>query len=265
MEFVHSNADIRGCKVSLKRGGRGRPLVYLHGANGAASVLPFMAELATEFDVLVPEHPGFGGSDEPDWLDNIHDLAYFYLDFLEHMKLQDVFLVGSSIGGWLALEIAIRNSSRIAALSLVAPAGLYVPGLRRGDVFLWSAQEGVRNHYHDPGIAERALAAMPGADGIDVAMKNQYTFARLAWEPRLFDPHLAKWLHRVDRPTQIIWGANDKILPAGYAEAFEKGIPGATKHIIPDCGHLPHIEHSREFVQLLREFNGGLHMGSSAR
>jgi pimeloyl-ACP methyl ester carboxylesterase len=264
MEFVRTNPDIRGCKIALKRGGSGRHLVYLHGANGAASVQPFMTELATHFDVLVPEHPGFGGSDEPGWLENIHDLAYFYLDFLEQMKLRDVFLVGSSIGGWLALEIAIRNSSRLAALSLAAPAGLYVPGLSRGDVFLWTDEERVRNHFHDPALAERALVAVPAADEIDIKLKNQYTFARLAWEPRLFDPHLAKWLHRVNCPTQIVWGANDKVLPAAYAQEFVSRIPGATSHIVPECGHLPHVEKSAEFVRLLREFESGLPVRSSA-
>ncbi len=95
MEFITTNPNIRGCRIALRRGGKGRPLLYLHGADADPAVLPFLTELAAHYDVLAPEHPGFGRSDEPDWLENIHDLAYFYLDFLEQMKLENVFVVGS--------------------------------------------------------------------------------------------------------------------------------------------------------------------------
>lgn len=264
MKFVRSVARVHGCNIALRRAGTGRSLLYLHGANGAPADQPFMTELAAHYDVLVPEHPGFGDSDEPDWLDNIHDLAYFYLDLIEQMKLQKVLLVGSSIGGWLALEIGIRNTSRLAALSVVAPAGLYVPGVRRGDVFLWTAEERVRNLYYGASLAERALARVPTPDEIDATLKNQHTFARLAWEPRLFDPHLPKWLHRIDVPTQIIWGADDKILPVAYADEFTKRIPDATTHVIPQCGHLPHAEKPREFTRLLRDFERGVAARSRA-
>ena len=213
-----------------------------------------MTALAADHDVLVPEHPGFGGSDEPAWFDTIHDLAYFYLDLLDRLNLRDVFVVGSSIGGWLALEIAIRNCDRIAAVALASPAGLYVPGLRRGDIFLWSAEEKARNLYFDQALAERALARVPTPLDVDIEFKNQHGFARVAWEPRLFDPHLSKWLHRVTVPTQIIWGADDKVIPAGYAAEFARLIPDSAVEIIPQCGHLPHVEKPEPFVRILRAF-----------
>src|SRR5262245_14676804 len=119
---------IRGCNITLMRGGAGEPLLVLHGASGAGAWLPFMASLAEKFDVIVPEHPGYGASDTPDWLDSIHDLAYFYLDFLDELDLDAVHLVGVSLGGWIAAEIAIRNTSRLASLTLARAAGLYVNG-----------------------------------------------------------------------------------------------------------------------------------------
>ncbi|HJY79159.1 MAG TPA: alpha/beta hydrolase, partial [Burkholderiales bacterium] len=142
--FAAGRLEVSGCSVTLKRGGAGRQLLYLHGANAAPTIQPFMEELAREFDVLVPEHPGFGGSDEPEWLDNIHDLAYFYLGFMERLDLRDTIVIGSSIGGWVALEMAVRNAARIRALSLVAPSGIHVAGLAKGDVFLWPPEERVR-------------------------------------------------------------------------------------------------------------------------
>jgi pimeloyl-ACP methyl ester carboxylesterase len=254
MGFNLSKHEIAGCNITLKRGGAGRPLLYLHGASGAPVVQPFMDELAKDFEVLVPEHPGFGGSDEPEWLDNIHDLAYFYLDFLERLDLRDVTVIGSSIGGWLALEIAIRNSTRIRALSVVGPAGIYVPGLKRGDVFLWSPEEKLRNLFVDQSIPERILAQPSTPEQTEISVKNEFTVARLAWEPRMFDPNLYKWLHRIQVPTQIIWGDSDKILPAGYAAEFKKLIPQARVDIVPSCGHLPQAEKPKEFVKLFREF-----------
>jgi pimeloyl-ACP methyl ester carboxylesterase len=211
-----------------------------------------MEALAREFDVLVPEHPGFGASEEPEWLDNIHDLAYFYLDFMERLDLRDAIVVGSSIGGWVALEIAVRNAARIRALSLVAPAGIHVAGLAKGDVFLWPPEKRVRELYFDQGIAERVLALPPAPQ--DTVDKNLYTLARLAWEPRFYDPHLSKWLHRIKVPLQIVWGEGDRLLAPGYAAEYKKLIPHARVDIVPQCGHLPQSEKPDAYLRLFREF-----------
>ena len=140
------------------RGGKGPPLLYLHGANGASAWLPFMEQLAQRFDVIVPEHPGFGGSDMPDWLDNVGDLAYFYLDMIDELGLDDVHLVGSSLGGWIAAELAVRSSARLKTLVLSAPAGIHVKGVSKGDIFLWSPEKSARNLFHDQTLADAALA-----------------------------------------------------------------------------------------------------------
>ena len=252
--FTSEVHTIDGCRVSLKRGGKGPTLLFLHGAAGAAMVQPFMTELAKSYEVLVPEHPGYGASGEPDWMDNIHDLAYFYLDFMALLKLDNVTVIGSSIGGWLALEIAVRSAERIRAMSLVGPSGIHVQGIKRGDLFLWTPEERVRNLFADQSIANRLLAVPPTPEFIETAIKNMHTTAKLVWEPRLFDPHLHKWLHRVKVPTQIVWGENDKILPVGYAAGFKKLIPHARVDILPNCGHLPQTEQPEQFVKLFREF-----------
>lgn len=235
--FQQQDLRVRDTRIALQRGGKGPALLYLHGPTGAPAPGGFLELLARRHDVLVPEHPGFGASDEPEWLDNIHDLAYFYLDFLEQLDLRRVHLVGSSLGGWLALEMAVRDRARLSRLTVAAPLGIHVPGVKRGDPFLWSPEEKARHLGEGP---------------IDV--KNEYTFARLAWEPRLFDPHLAKWLHRVKVPTQIIWGERDPVLPSAYAAQLQKLIAGSRVHILKDCGHLPHAEKPEEFARLVEEF-----------
>jgi pimeloyl-ACP methyl ester carboxylesterase len=257
MAFSQRYLEIDGCRINLRRGGAGAPLLYLHGASGAPAVLPFMETLAGRFDVLVPEHPGFGSSGEPDWLENIHDLAYFYLDFLRRLDLRDVVVVGASIGGWLALEIAVRDTARIRSLVLVGPAGISAPGVQPADIFLWSQEELVRNLFHDPNLAAARLAEPVTPEQVDAALKNRHAAARLAWEPRLHDPHLHKWLHRVTVPVKIVWGENDRILPVAYAQAFRKLLPHAEIEIVPDCGHLPQVEKAERFCDSVLRFAGG--------
>ena len=251
MPFKQSFVEINQCRISMLRGGTGEMLLYLHGANGAGAVQPFMTKLAERFDVIVPEHPGFGLSDEPNWLENIHDLAYFYLDFLRTMGFTRIHIVGSSIGGWLALEIAVRDSSRIASLTLVAPSGIQVPGLQTGDIFLWTPEQLVRNTLFDQALADRMLSQAVSPEQMETAIKNRFTVARLAWEPRLHNPFLAKWLHRIDVRTGIVWGESDRILPVAYADEFKKRIPHAEVNVVRRCGHLPQVEKVDEFCDIV--------------
>jgi len=94
----------------------------------------------------------------------------------------------------------------------------------------------------------------PSTEIQDAMLKNFYTTARLAWEPRLYDPHLSKWLHRIRMPVQIIWGGDDRILPAGYAPELAKLIPGSRVDIVPQSGHLPQVEKPQEFLRQFRAF-----------
>lgn len=252
MAFTESTLELDGCRIRLRRGGSGQPLLYLHGANGAAQVLPFMETLAGRFDVLVPEHPGFGQSEEPDWLENIHDLAYFYLDFLRSLDLRKVLLVGSSLGGWVALELAVRDTARLRSLVLVGPSGIAAPpGAQPGDIFLWSPEETARNLFFDAALAEKMLAQPMTPEALDVSLKNRHTVARLAWEPRLHDPFLHKWLHRIDVPVTIVWGSEDRVLPVRISDEFKRFLPQARLEMIPACGHLPQVEKPDRFCEIV--------------
>jgi pimeloyl-ACP methyl ester carboxylesterase len=251
MRFTDTHVEVDGCKTHLRRGGSGQPLLFLHGASGAPVVMPFMEKLAQRFDVLVPEHPGYGLSDEPEWLENIHDVAYFYLDFLEKLDLKNTLVVGSSMGGWIAMEMAVRDTSRIKSLVLVSPAGIAAPGVRPADIFLMPPEEVVKNLFFDQKLAQARLAEPVTPEAIDIALKNRHTTARLAWEPRLHDPFLPKWLHRIDVPVKIIWGREDRIIPVGFVKEYQRLLPKAQVHILENTGHLPHAEKADEFVELV--------------
>ena len=249
---------VRGCTIKLMRGGAGAPLLFLHGASGAGSWLPCMQMLAGKFDVIVPEHPGFGDSDTPGWLDTIHDLAYFYLDFLDQLDLDRVHLVGVSLGGWIAAELAVRDTSRLASLALVDAAGIHVPDVAKIDPFLRTDEQRIRYFFHDQSAADAMIARVLKPELEDVAAKNRVATARLAWQPRNHDPHLHKWLHRINVPTLLIWGAEDRLFPKEYAKAWQKLIPGSKAVIIPECGHVPHIEKPAVFVSELTSFIDGM-------
>ena len=246
--------SIAGCRIRLMRGGSGAPLLFLHGGGGVGIWLPAMAQLARRFDVIVPEHPGYGASDTPEWLDTIADLANYYLEFLEELDLTGVHLVGSSIGGWIAAELAIRNASRLATLTLVGAAGIHVKDVPQVDIFLANDEQRIRDLFYDQDLAEAVIAAsqQPGAE--DAALKNRTITARLSWQPRSHDPNLRKWLHRIKLPTLLIWGAEDRVFPRPYAYVYQQLIPGATAVVLPECGHLPQVEKGDQFVAELESF-----------
>jgi pimeloyl-ACP methyl ester carboxylesterase len=253
---------IRDCRIRLMRGGAGAPLLFLHGGGGAGIWLPCMAQLAKKFDVIAPEHPGFGDSDTPPWLDTIEDLANFYLDFLDQLDLRGVHLIGSSLGGWVAAELAVRNATRLASLTLIGAAGLHLKEVEQVDTFLSNDEQRIRDLFHDQDLAEAVIAGSERPELEDAALKNRMMTAKLSWQPRNHDPHLRKWLHRIKVPTLLVWGDHDRLFPKEYALAYQQLIPGAKVVIIPDCGHLPQVEKGDEFAAELTTFIGAMRIAA---
>ena len=239
-----TNLKVRDVTVKLHRAGRGATVLFLHGVGGVPQWLPFFDALAERYELLVPEHPGFGGSDDPPWITSMSDLAMFYLDLVEEAGLDRIHLIGNSLGGWLAAEILIRDRSRFRSLVQLAPAGIRVKGVPCGDNFIWGPEEAVRNLYHDQAFADRVLALTPSEAQIDLMLKNRFTVAKLGWQPRWFNPDLEKWLHRIKLPSLIVWGDDDKIMPPANAALWCDRLRDARLVMIESCGHLPHVEHA---------------------
>jgi len=236
--------------------GEGDPLLFLHGSAGLPVWGPFFDTLAAKFDVHVPEHPGFGASAAPDWIRDVPDMAMHYLDVLDALDLKGIHLVGHSLGGWIAAEIAIRNTNRIASLTLMAPAGVRLHGVPFGDNFIWGREESVRNLFHDQSFAEQMLARTLSDEEADLALNSRFMAARLGWEPRWVNPALKRWLHRIDVPTLVLWGDDDKLFPPAYASAWTDDIAESRAEIIQACGHLPHVEKSAETASRIVAFLG---------
>lgn len=252
--LAHTFIEVAGCRTSCWRGGEGRPLLFLHGSQGVPHPLPFMETFASRFDVIAPEHPGFGESGTPPWLKTIHDLAYFYLDFLEALGLKRVHVVGQALGGWIAAEMTVRCTARISSLVLAGAPGLQLPNARTLDVFGMSNADVAENLFHDPELARDAREHASRSDTHPTAGKNRDTLALVASDPHFHDPSLHQWLHRIDVPTLIVWGAQDKAVPPAIGDAYASLIPGARMVRLQRCGHLPHIEQAEQYVRLLTDF-----------
>jgi pimeloyl-ACP methyl ester carboxylesterase len=246
--------DIKGCRVRMHRAGRGAPFLYLHGGDGPAAALSLIEPLAEQFDTLIPEHPGFGASDMPEWLTTIHDFAYFYLGLLDSLGLDQIHLAGQSLGGWIALEIAVRDPRRLATLTLVDSAGIHVHGVPKGDFFMRPPEVVLRSLFADESHADALLAQQPTPEQQELLLKHRYTIARVAWHPPFYDPELAKWLHRIAAPTHIVWGEQDRIFPVAYAREFNRLIPNSRVTVIPRCGHLPHVEQPAALLEAMIGF-----------
>jgi pimeloyl-ACP methyl ester carboxylesterase len=241
-----SEMTIAGCRTLVRRAGAGAPLLWLHGEHGGGWGAT-LQRLAQRFDVIAPDMPGFGHSATPDWFDTIHDLAFFTLELLEALDLREVNLVGTSLGGWVAAEAAVRDRSRLARLALVNPMGLHVKGLAAQDPFLATPAEIVAANFHN--------AALPMDEAeLDLQLKNRHAFARMAWAPRLHDPHLEKWLHRVRLPVLVLSGAEDPVVPPANGARYAAAIPGARQLVLPGCAHLAEMDAPEAVCAALEPF-----------
>jgi pimeloyl-ACP methyl ester carboxylesterase len=246
--------EVRGVKLMMRDLGAGPRILYLHGFDGAQAASALTGRLAQEFRVLIPDHAGMGETDTPPWLETIHDMAYFYLDLLDTLDLDDLHLVGFDLGGWIALEIAIRSTERLRSLTLIGSAGIHVNGVPKGDLFMRSPDVVLRSLFADPAKADAILSRKPTREEEDTLIKNRFTIARVGWHPPLTDPHLAKWLHRIQLPVHIIWGDTDRLFPLDYAREFERSISGSRVTVLPQCGHAAHIEKPEALASAISTF-----------
>jgi pimeloyl-ACP methyl ester carboxylesterase len=250
---------VNGLRVEAVEKGRGRPLLFLHpgiGLDRDAAVLDRLAEGAR---VIAPSHPGFGGSEQPKSFTTIDDLAYFYLDLLDELDLEDTVLVGVSLGAWVAAEIAVKSTARLSHLVLANAVGIKVGDRETRDIIdMFALTEPELNQlaYFDPSVGARDYPAMPEAD-VRTAARNREATARYGWSPYMHNPKLKGRLHRIRIPTLFLWGTADRILSEAYGRAYCAAIPGARFETIERAGHYPHIEQPEEFARRIAAFTQG--------
>jgi pimeloyl-ACP methyl ester carboxylesterase len=240
--------------VTLTEAGTGRPALVLHGGGGPFTVAPIAEHLAETMHAVTPTHPGWNGTPRPDGFSGIDDVALAYLDYLDDNDLRDVLVVGSSLGGWIGAEMAVRDGAgRISGLILLDAVGVEVDGQPIRDFFALDAR-GVADYsfhdadrfYVDPATVPEEQAARQRA--------NMATMRIVAGEPYMHDPTLLGRLRQVEIPVLVIWGDSDRIVTPAYGAAYAAAFGQARLEIIRDAGHLPQIEQPAATFALIDDY-----------
>jgi pimeloyl-ACP methyl ester carboxylesterase len=248
---------LHGVRLEIVERGQGRPILWLHGEEGLDPDAPFLDRLAAHGRVLAPSHPGYGHSPDADDIDTIDDLAYLYLDLLAGRDAREAVVIGASLGGWIAAEMAVKCGDRLAGLVLVAPLGIKVGDRETRDIpdiFALHPDEVTRLQYAEPARAAVDFSTLSD-DRLTVMARNREATALYVWEPYFHDPKLRKRLHRIGVPTLLLWGADDRFVTAGvYGAAYRSAIPGARLLTIDGAGHFPHLEAPGPFIEHVSAF-----------
>ena len=239
-------------ELTTDQQGEGRPVLLLHGGGGLPSMGPLPSALSEDFEVIAPVHPGFAGTARPEWYTGIDDIALSYVQLLEQRDLRDVLVIGSSIGGWIASEMAVREHERIGGTVLLNAVGINVDGIDLPDFFSLTPQELIAYSFHDPAAAPDPTQLPPEAREIQAA--NAATLAVYAREPYMHDPKLRRRLALVPTPVVAVWGESDQIAPEAYGRAYAASFPNGRFEAIPEAGHLPHLEQPAPVLDAIHRF-----------
>ncbi len=204
--------------------------------------------------VVTPTHPGWNGTARPDWLSGIDDIAIAYLGFLEDSDLHDVLVVGSSLGGWIGAEMAVRDDARrISGLILLDAVGVAVEGEPIRDFFALDAHGVAEYAFHDADRFYVDPATIPDEQAAR-QRANMATMRAVAGEPYMHDPTLLARLRRIEIPVLVIWGDSDRIVTPAYGAAYAAAFGQARLEIVRDAGHLPQIEQPVATFALIDEY-----------
>jgi pimeloyl-ACP methyl ester carboxylesterase len=240
--------------LHVAQAGTGRPALILHGGAGPASVTTLVAHLSKNMQTITPTHPGWEGTPLPAWLSSIGKLAQIYLRHLYEAGLHDVLVVGSSIGGWIAAEMAVRDADhRIGALVLIDAVGITVAGEPILNVFENAAPSVFEATFYDSAKFAPNLATMTD-ERVAQQRSNMAALRALAGEPYMHDPRLLARINGVRIPTLVLWGANDGIATPAYGRAYAAAFADAQFETIEHAGHLPHIEQPEATLAFIDDF-----------
>jgi pimeloyl-ACP methyl ester carboxylesterase len=246
--------------VTFTELGSGQPVLLLHGGAGSFSVAGFADLLASSGParVITPVHPGFDGTPRPGELASVASLASVYGQLLRDLRLSDVCVIGNSIGGWIAAELAVAESAvsdrRVSSVILVDAAGLQVDAAPAPDFFSLTLDQVFDLSYFNPDAFRIDPAALPPERAAALAANRaallDYAGSGMA------DPALLGRLAAVTIPTLAVWGAADRMIPPAHGRAYAAAIPGGQFRLIDKAGHLPQLETPAELLAVVTEFAG---------
>lgn len=239
--------------ITFAEAGAGRPVLILHGGGGPFTVAGIANHLAETMHTITPTHPGWNGTERPAWFSGIDDLALAYLDYLEDRDLRNALVIGSSVGGWIASEMAVRDrAGRITGLILIDATGINVDEHPIRDFFALDARGVATYAWHDSDRFYVDPATVP-AEQAARTKANMATLRAIAGV-EMHDPKLMRRLRRVRIPTLAIWGDSDGIVTPAYGAAFAGAFQDGRLEVIKDAGHLPQIEQPAATLAVIDAF-----------
>lgn len=252
IECTERTVTAAGCELMFSEGGSGKPLLVLSEELGDPGWLKWKQALAKTHTVITPQHPGFGVSPRISWALSIGDLANYYAQVMVEQDWVGADVVGFSLGGWIAAEMAAQNPAQFSSMTLVAPMGIKPPAGEIADIYYYTTAQYLALSVSD----EAATPEFADLFGGDITPEQFERFqdataesARFAWQPYMNNPALRQRLGLVkDLPTQILWGEADKIVPYSAADVYLKAIAGAKLVTFAGCGHRPEIEQTDKFL-----------------
>jgi pimeloyl-ACP methyl ester carboxylesterase len=247
--------------VEMQQCGSGEPLLYLHGAGGLLGIDPFLDELGKNFRVIAPHLPGYGESTGGELIEDVFDACLFYHQLMDDLGIASAHVVGHSMGGMLAAEMAALDVHRVNKLVLVSAAGFWLEEHPIPDVFAMELPDLAAHLFHDPqGPLARMFTTIPDdpkqlADMYVERTKRLTQASRFLWP--IPDRGLKKRAWRIAAPTLVLWGSSDRLVSPAYAGEFTSRIRNSCGATIDQAGHMVMYEQPAAFVKAVREFLKG--------
>lgn len=239
-------------------GSTGEPILFLHGAAGLFGAEAFLEDLGRDFRVIAPHLPGYGESTGAELIDDVIDAGLFYHQLMDDLRIESACVIGHSMGGMLAAEMAALDVHRVRKLILAAPAGFWLDQHPVPDLFTASPKKLASALFHDPeSAASKAMAAMPEdrqafADAYVERIKRLTMATKFMWP--IPDRGLKKRAYRIAAPTLLLWGESDRYIAPVYAAEFKNSIRNCRDQTIPNAGHMLMYEQPRDFCAAVRGF-----------
>ncbi len=257
---AHSDsiASVAGIKTQVRRSGRGAPLLVIHGELGMPGWTESLSILSETHDVIVPSLPGYDGSERPDWIMSVHDLAAWITWFARDSGIASpVNVIGCSLGGWVAAEIATIAPQFFNRMALVSPMGIKPQQGEIFDYFLENGLTGIRRNFHAPESSAEYLRYFGkdlSPEEADLIEQHREMTCRIVWKPYMHSLTLPALLSAITTPTLILRGDEDRITPPNCSDIYHRSIKGSKLAAIGQCGHMPEMEKPVEFARAINAF-----------
>lgn len=245
--------DVGGLPVAYRRKGTGEPTLFFHGAGFTRMWLPFHESLSDSVDVIAPEHPGYGETELPEWLDGFDDVVIHYDQMLDALELETVHLVGYSLGGWIAAEFASFYPKRLRSLTLMTPAGLRILGAPIPNPVAMMPDQFFELIFNDKTNMPDYLPDFESLDEVVHQYGEMATLARLVWNPQ-YDLKLERRLERVTCPSLVVRAEHDRLIPDEMAERYAELLPESRIETVAGTGHALAYEQPEQTAAVIGKF-----------